>query len=437
MLIGVDFDNTIVCYDGLFHKVAREGSHIPADLPVNKSEVRNYLRRAGKEDIWTEMQGYVYGARMSEAAPFPGVKKFFNFCKEAGIPIRIISHKTRHPFLGEKYDLHQAATRWLEEQGFFDDEGIAMSREHVFFELTKQEKLQRIGLCQCTCFIDDLPEFLSETGFPEGVHRVLFDPNHLYPSEPWTKLHSWASARDLIGPPPSIEKPVLAQGLKPFLLAHGVREGFDIKPLSGGGNNRVYRVQNGDEQRVLKVYFNNPADPRDRFGTEKAFYSYLWALGIRRTPQPLGWDADNRFALFEAVEGRKLSAGELALNHVNQALEFVAELNRAKSHPSAERIPPASEACFSMAGHLDCVGRRVDRLRRLETLSDIDRQAASFVQAELVPLWSQVCDAIVACAPEQMGRELPEAERCLSPSDFGFHNALLPGDGKLRFFDFE
>ncbi len=32
---------------------------------------------------------------------------------------------------------------------------------------------------------------------------------------------------------------------------------------------------------------------------------------------------------------------------------------------------------------------------------------------------------------------LTQEERCLSPSDFGFHNSLLQADGTLRFFDFE
>ena len=32
---------------------------------------------------------------------------------------------------------------------------------------------------------------------------------------------------------------------------------------------------------------------------------------------------------------------------------------------------------------------------------------------------------------------MPPEQRCLSPSDFGFHNAILAADGRLRFFDFE
>jgi hypothetical protein len=34
------------------------------------------LRALGKEDVWTELQGYVYGARMAEAEAYPGVLDF-------------------------------------------------------------------------------------------------------------------------------------------------------------------------------------------------------------------------------------------------------------------------------------------------------------------------------------------------------------------------
>ena len=117
MHLGVDFDNTIVRYDALFHRVGVERGLVPPDLSVSKSEVRNYLREIGREDDWTEMQGYVYGARMSEAAPFPGVLDGLRTCRDRGIQVSVISHKTRYPYRGERYDLHQAALAWLEQIG--------------------------------------------------------------------------------------------------------------------------------------------------------------------------------------------------------------------------------------------------------------------------------------------------------------------------------
>src|SRR5207249_10636646 len=99
MRLGIDFDNTIVCYDQVFHQVAHEQNLIPADLPVSKQAVRDYLRAAGKEDRWTEMQGYVYGPRLTDAQAFPGVLDFIETQVKSGIELFVISHKTKHPYL--------------------------------------------------------------------------------------------------------------------------------------------------------------------------------------------------------------------------------------------------------------------------------------------------------------------------------------------------
>lgn len=199
MRIGVDFDNTIVCYDTLFHRLAAEGGLIPPDLPPRKGQVRDYLRRIGREDDWTALQGHVYGDRLDEAEAYPGALEFFAACRRAGRQVAIISHKTRTPYLGPPYDLHAAAYRWLEGRGFFAPEGIGLSRQAVFFELTKQEKLDRIGSIGCQVFIDDLPEFLAEPAFPPGVTRVLFDPNSTEPVPAGIlRTSSWAETSALL-----------------------------------------------------------------------------------------------------------------------------------------------------------------------------------------------------------------------------------------------
>lgn len=199
MLVGVDFDNTIVCYDELFHRTAVQQGLIPPEVPANKTQVRNYLRQCGKEDLWTEMQGYVYGARMQEAIPFPGVREFFKRCVQRGVPVCIVSHKTQFPFLGPRYDLHQSAHEWLESQGFFDPEQIGLSRSQVYFETTKEAKLGRIVSARCSHFIDDLPEFLEEPNFPSGIHRILFDPTDSQPvSDHFRRATSWMEIKQLI-----------------------------------------------------------------------------------------------------------------------------------------------------------------------------------------------------------------------------------------------
>src|SRR5919199_793522 len=144
MRIGIDFDNTIACYDGVFHCAAAERGLVPADLAADKASVRNHLRAAGREDAWTELQGYVYGARMDLAACYPGALAFIRRARRDGHAVFVISHKTRHPYRGPQYDLHAAAAAFLEREGLFDESGIGLPREACHFEPTPGAKHPRI-----------------------------------------------------------------------------------------------------------------------------------------------------------------------------------------------------------------------------------------------------------------------------------------------------
>lgn len=175
MILGVDFDNTIVCYDGLFHAQAVARGLIPPDTPVGKTAVRDALRDSGREDEFTLLQGYVYGPGIRAARPYPGVTECLRSLRRKGVAICIVSHKTRFPHLGPRYDLHRFARDWLATAGFAGGRnGLA----RLFLEATKEDKAWRIASLGCTHFMDDLPEFLSHPDFPSGVRRLLFAPGH-------------------------------------------------------------------------------------------------------------------------------------------------------------------------------------------------------------------------------------------------------------------
>lgn len=180
MKIGIDFDNTIACYEGLFHQLAVEKGFIPNNVSTHKDAVRNYLRSINREDLWTEMQGFVYGPGIVHAKAFPGFISFVLNCREKSIDLVIVSHKTRNPFKGPTYDLHASAKGWLGQNNFFrpvSDGGLGFKEEKVFFELTKEEKCQRIANEKCDFFIDDLPELLTDSCFPKEVKKILLSPN--------------------------------------------------------------------------------------------------------------------------------------------------------------------------------------------------------------------------------------------------------------------
>jgi hypothetical protein len=199
MLIGLDFDNTIVCYDRLFHRLALERGLVPHALAPAKAAVRNYLRATGREDAWTELQGIAYGPRIAGADPFPGVLEFLGRCRRAGVRVAIVSHKTRRPYRGGDHDLHAAAHTFLKTHGFYDSDATGLTPDRVYFEETLAGKLRRIGSLACAAFVDDLPEVLAESAFPIRVQRVLFDPVETGLDEnPFLRVRSWSECGDCL-----------------------------------------------------------------------------------------------------------------------------------------------------------------------------------------------------------------------------------------------
>ena len=233
------------------------------------------------------------------------------------------------------------------------------------------------------------------------------------------------------------------EGLRPAIARlidkAGLSGDFNLHPLAGGTNNRVFRVEVSGRYALLKVYFQHPQDHRDRLSAEYAFTGFAWENGLRCLPQPLACDHDNQFGLYECVMGRQLLPHEITKEVVGEALNFFTELNRYQQHAGAGALPTASEACFTIAGHLECVQQRLDNLMNIDTSSEINREAFNFISNNLLKSWAETAASLRKQALELciLDAEITPKDRCLSPSDFGFHNAILARDGRLRFIDFE
>jgi len=188
MILGIDFDNTLACYDGLFHAEAVKRNLLSAESPQDKNSVRDALRENGLEEEFTLLQGYIYGPGMVQASLYQGAMKCLESLKEHRVKLVIVSHKTPFPYLGPRYDLHTYARNWLEEKKFHENNLI--ERQNVFFEASKEDKLERIAQQKCTHFIDDLPDILEHPLFPATVEALLFSPEQNTKSQ-LTSFISW------------------------------------------------------------------------------------------------------------------------------------------------------------------------------------------------------------------------------------------------------
>lgn len=200
-MIGVDFDNTIAKYDALMHAIAVERGLISPSAGKAKREIRDRIRSLPEGEIeWQKLQAIAYGPKIGEAEPTEGVLDFFRRCRTHDVPVYVVSHKTRyanHDDTGT--DLREAALGWMEMVGLFDDTGAGLAPGAVYFESTRQEKIDRVRALGCTHFIDDLEETFLEDSFPQGVERILFSPNAEQTEvKGVTRLASWEEIGDYL-----------------------------------------------------------------------------------------------------------------------------------------------------------------------------------------------------------------------------------------------
>jgi hypothetical protein len=199
MIIGLDFDNTIASYDDVIFQAAVERGLVDARTVPLKRQVRDRIRALPNGEIeWQKVQGLVYGPMMPKATLIEGVSDFVGECRTRGLTVYIVSHKTECAGYDEtRTSLRDAALNWMQAKDFFSARGLGLDPGSVFFEDTREAKLQRIQALGCTHFVDDLEEVLSEPEFPPSVDRILYAPEAaLDLSGPIKIVPDWRAMRD-------------------------------------------------------------------------------------------------------------------------------------------------------------------------------------------------------------------------------------------------
>lgn len=190
-----------------------------------------------------------------------------------------------------------------------------------------------------------------------------------------------------------------------------------IESAARGGNSRVYVASAGGRRYAVKHYFR---DDRNRLHAERSFLEFAAAAGITAVPRVVGAEGD--VGIYEFIAGRPLNLTDLTAQRVREAAAFFRALNAHRDKATA--LPLASEACFTVGEHVRMVDRRVELLQTI-----IDAAARRFA-ADLERRWLEIRSALSTHGDDGF-------ERCVSPSDFGFHNALVRDSGELAFLDFE
>tara|TARA_B110000008_G_C16949660_1_gene555839 strand:- start:154 stop:1785 length:1632 start_codon:yes stop_codon:yes gene_type:complete len=421
MLIGLDFDNTIACYNSVFSSEAKLKGLVNADWKGNKDELKHLLcAREDGQTLWQKIQGQVYGPSMQKATLFHGLARFLFRCKLNGHKIFIVSHKTKYGHFDKtKTLLRQESLKWMDNQGFFDDHIFGIKKNNIFFANTQNEKVLKIKSLKLDLFIDDLEEIFLHHDFPE-IKKILFNKPSSTDSD-IEFFNNWADIeKNSIG---EISNCEIKHIINSFY--HGSIK--SVTKLKGRGNSRIYKLlDNKGNNIVLKDYPNLSVDPRSRMQTEVNALRLIQHLG--KTPKVLAFDDSQNVALYEWIKGESIY--NIENHHITQALNFIKNLQTFEVKYS---FCEASEACLTAKELMKQIVLRFDRLLKIKN-TDLN----NFLVQTFKPLLKNVFVYSRTNWPSNnLEKKLPRTKQVYSPSDFGFHNAILKESGDLVFVDFE
>ncbi len=421
----MDFDNTIVMYDDIFHRYAVKLGLVSAGIAKDKQKIRDAIRLLPDgESKWIKLQGLVYGLHINEAKPAKSVEKFLNACRKEGAKVFIISLKTRYPVLGPKYDLRKSAKSWLEQRKYPARFGI--KRNMIMFESTLHDKLSRVAESGCTHFIDDLPEVLLSPHFPSNVKRIYFSkekgdiPHGIAWFSDWSDISS-----------------AFFGGTLSRIIFRELGETISsVHAFPGSINAGAYKIRTKEGGIYFaKRYNRKKNDKRDRLSTEFNALSFLQKNGIRNIPLPLCKDDAENSGVYSFIEGKKIRNRSVTKKLVLRTADFIIKLISLSKAEGANKLPAASEAYFTINSHIKCVESRLKKLEKVRS-----KELQAYLRDDFVPFFREV-KAFIRSKTQLLGveadRELGMAERILSPSDMGFHNMLIGKDGRLYFLDLE
>ncbi len=209
-----------------------------------------------------------------------------------------------------------------------------------------------------------------------------------------------------------------------------------LSPIPRGRNSRLFKVTgSAGNCFALKQYLLQAEDLHDRMSTEFNGLSFLWKNGVRSVPCPVACDRSLNLALYGWIDGEPVENPDET--DIDAVLDFIEHLRKLTTRPESIILPQASAACLSAGELVKQVKRRFKPLKKAGEESDELRE---FLLRDLSPWIERLAEAL-AREYKQIGLPLNEFVspeiRILSPSDFGFHNAIKTKTNRIVFVDFE
>ena len=207
--------------------------------------------------------------------------------------------------------------------------------------------------------------------------------------------------------------------------------------LQGGINNRVFRCGEAHNQWVIKGYSPLEPDQRDRMQAEVDFLRYSAEVAPNFTPKLIHSDPELRCVVLEYIEGRHFSEGVAPLpEEIEKAVTFFKRLNEKKILSEKAIKIDAADGFLSLSNQIKNIKSRLSCMNWDHLQHDHILPFKSLVKELQIEIELTEQSTNYQIEIGNVVDSIDQQERCVSPSDFGFHNAIITKNGVV-FIDFE
>ena len=229
----------------------------------------------------------------------------------------------------------------------------------------------------------------------------------------------------------------LPQDLRAWAEHHIGAAGATVIQRSGGANNKVYLWQSPNDRLIVKLYGPTAPGQPDRHQAETEFLGYANEVASEFVPQLLHSDPGHRVVAMEYIDGHSFDASYVPNEDDTQrAADFLSALNADRIDGRSKITSQATDGFLSLTAHAKDLKTRLATLQFDHLPPDYQGQAKALISSAS-DRWQAISEKLEnSLSNEEIADALDQTDCSLSPSDFGFHNAIACPEG-LKFHDFE
>jgi thiamine kinase-like enzyme len=224
-------------------------------------------------------------------------------------------------------------------------------------------------------------------------------------------------------------KKFFSKRINSYLARQGFNKISNIIEMKDGINSKVYKFVSENKSFILKVYNNKN---NSRIKRELLFYRYLNKTRNQQVVKPINFDVNLNLAIYPFIEGVKIK--RVSNREIFQMANFINNINKKKSKIN---LPIAVDGIQNRSDHLKLCEIKLKNLKSIKFKSNIEKKCKNFLNKKLIPKFKYLKKSYKQNHNLYLlNLNLKKKKLIVSPSDFGFHNAIKLKN-RLYIIDFE